>query len=415
MTAVTPAAPSAEGGLGVQVLIEEARAHARRRRRRIALAVAAILAVSAGVFAAVWGSPGAGPAEPGDGARSPAAPAPAGQPRFFADTQGSGEGNSPLQIRESATGALVWRDGRATGTGGVTGLAATGRGDFVIALNMGSGCATRLYRVRLNGSGVPGALSPVGPRLPGMVWSLAAGGGGRVIGYAISGCSKGDPGYLGVLHLPSGRTRQWGGVSLGGVSPGNLALRGPLSMSANGRLLAFAAVSAVSAASPPRSRVTAQSVRVLPTGAPPGAAAGRSHVVFRQAAPGAGTGLSLAAASLSPNGTSVYLCLQSAARTRAAARIAAYDTATGKPRGVIATFTAKGTWPQAGCSSMALDASGRFLLVPDSVHHPAPPSNGVLQHIARIDIATKAMSTVTVKLPGSGGMDQESGMSIVAW
>jgi hypothetical protein len=408
-----PTAPHAGAGAEAQVLIEEARAHARRRRRRIALAVAAVLAVSAGVFAAVWGSAGSGPAGHGNVAGpSAAAPAPAAQPRFFADAQGSGEGNGPLQVRESATGSLVWQDGRAPGSGSVTGLAATGRGGFIIALNMGTGCATRLYHVRLNGRGLPGALSPVGPRLPGMVWSLAAGDGGRVIGYAISGCAKGDPGYLGVLHLPTGQTRQWGGVSLGGVSPGDLALQGPLSMSANGRLLAFAADSI---AGPPGARVTAQSVRVLPTGAPPGAAADRSRVVFRQAAPSVGTGLSLAAASLSPSGTSVYLCLQSTARAHAAEQIATYGTASGSPRRVVTTLTAAGTWPQPGRSAMALDTSGRFLLVPYSVHHPIPPASGVLQRIARIDVATKAVTTVAVKMPGSGGMDQESGMSIIAW
>jgi len=91
------------------------------------------------------------------------------------------------------------------------------------------------------------------------------------------------------------------------------------------------------------------------------------------------------------------------------------DTATGKPRGVITTLTAGGTWPQTGCSSMTLDTSGQFLLVPSSLHQPAPPGTDVLQHVARINIATKAMSTVPVRMPGSGGMDQESGMSILAW
>jgi len=64
---------------------------------------------------------------------------------------------------------------------------------------------------------------------------------------------------------------------------------------------------------------------------------------------------------------------------------------------------------------MTLDTSGRFLLVPYSLHQPAPPGTDVLQHVARINIATKAMSTVPVRMPGSGGMDQESGMSILAW
>jgi hypothetical protein len=407
-----PAAPCAAGDAEAQVLIEEARAHAWRRRRRLALAVVGTLAVTAGVFAAVEGSSGTGPAGRGHATGSPAVvPASAAPPRFFADTQGSGEGNGPLQVRESATGRLVWQDERGTSSS-VTGLAATGRGGFVIALNVASSCATRLYHVRLSGRGLPGALSPLGPTLPGMLWSLAAGDGGQVIGCAISGCAKGGPGYLGVLQVSSGRTRQWGDVGLGGVSSGNLTLEGPLSMSANGRLLAFAAGSI---ARPPDGQVTAQSVRVLPVDAPPGAAATRSHVVFRQTAVSAGAGPRLAAAILSPSGTSVYLCLQSAVRAQTSAKIVRYDTATGKPRGVITTLTGEGTWLLPGCSSMTLDTSGRYLLVPYSLYHPAPPGTDVLQQLARINIATEAKSTVAVRMPGSGGMSQESGMSIVAW
>jgi hypothetical protein len=88
---------------------------------------------------------------------------------------------------------------------GVSALAATGTDSFVIALQVGDGCATRLYRVVLSDRGRPGGLSPVGPELPGSVWSLAATTGGGVIGYAVSGCGKGDPGYIGVFDT---RTQQ---------------------------------------------------------------------------------------------------------------------------------------------------------------------------------------------------------------
>jgi hypothetical protein len=243
------------------------------------------------------------------------------------------------------------------------------------------------------------------------VWSLAAGDGGRVIGYAISGCSKGAPGYLGVLQVPSGRTREWGGISLGGISSGNLALQGQLSISANGRSLAFAA----DAMSQQYGPITGQSVRVLATDAAPGPVARRSRAIYRQAAPGARSGSSLAAASLSPSGTSVYVCRQSATRNVATAEIVAYGTSTGKPRGDIATFTARGTWPQVSCSSMALDSSGRFLLVPYAVHHLGEPSNEVLQQVARIELATRAISTVPVRMPASGGISGEADTSIVAW
>jgi hypothetical protein len=407
---VVPPEPYAEGDVDPQLLIKEARARTRRRRRRLALALAGLLVVTGGVVAVVRSPSGrvAAARRAHDG--SPAV-APAVLPRFFADTQGSGEGNGPLQIRETDTGVLVWQGQRATSAGNVTGLAAVGPGSYVVATNAGGACATRLWRIRPNASGVPDARTPLGPTLPGILWSLAVGDSGRVIGYAISGCSKGASGYLGVLQVPSGRARQWGDVSLGGISSGNLALQGQLSLSANGRLLAFAA----DAISQPDGLITGQSVRLLATDAPPGPVAGRSRVVYRQGAPRAGAGPAPQAASLSPSGTSAYLCLQSATRARATAKIAEYGIPTGKPGGVIATFTATGTWPQVSCSSMSLDSSGRFLLVPYWVNHPTPPSDTVLQRVARIDLATKAISTMPVKLPGSGGISEQSGMAIVAW
>jgi hypothetical protein len=64
---------------------------------------------------------------------------------------------------------------------------------------------------------------------------------------------------------------------------------------------------------------------------------------------------------------------------------------------------------------MALDSSGRFLLVPYAVHHLGEPSNEVLQQVARIELATRAISTVPVRMPASGGISGEAGTSIVAW
>ena len=237
----------------------------------------------------------------------------------------------------------------ATTADAVTGLAATGPRSFVVTMNAPNACATRLYRVRMGAAGLPGALAPIGPTLPGMLWSLAAGAGGRVIGYAVSGCSKGAPGYPGVLQLSSGRARQWGNVSLGGLSSGSLVLQGQLSISANGRLLVFA-TDAMS-----RDGVfTGQSVRVLATDAPPGAVARRSRVVYRQGAPGAAGRLDLAAASISPSGTSVYVCRQAGTRTMATAQVV-------------------------------------------------------------VNLATRATSTVAFRMPGPVGMFEETGTSIVAW
>jgi hypothetical protein len=409
ISSVAPLDPHAEGDVDAQVLIKEARARARRRRIRLALVLISLLVVAASVAAAVR-SPSGKVVTARRGRSRPPVIAPAAAPRFFAVTQGSGEGNGPLEIRQTATGALVWQEQGATSSDDLTGLAAIGAGSYVVARTVGA-CATRLYRVRLSARGLPGTPAPLGPTLPGLLWSLAASDGGRVIGYAISGCSKGAPGYLGVLQVSSGRTREWGGISLGGISSGNLALQGQLSMSANGRSLAFAA----DVMSRQYGPVTGQSVRLLATDAAPGPVTRRSRVIYRQAAPGARSGSSLAAASLSPSGTSVYVCRQSATRTLATAEIVAYGTSTGRPRGVIATFAAKGTWPQLSCSSMALDSSGGFLLVPYAVHDLGRPSTEVVQRVARISLATRARSTVPVRMPASGGISEENGTSIVAW
>ena len=406
---VAPLDPSVDGDVDTQVLIKEARARARRRRMRLALAVICLLVVTVSVVGAVRRPSGNVVTARRDGSR-PTAIAPAAAPRFFADTQGSGEGNGPLEIRQTATGKLVWREQGAASSDSLTGLAATGASGFVVARTVGA-CATRLYRVRLSARGLPGTPAPFGPTLPGQLWSLAAGDGGRVIGYAISGCSKGAPGYLGVLQVSSGRTREWGGISLGGMSSGNLALQGQLTMSANGRSLAFVADSM----SRRYGLITGQGVRVLATDAAPGPVARSSRVVYRHAAPGAKSGSSLTAASLSPGGTSVYVCRQSATRTLATAEIVAYGTGTGSPRRVVATFTAKGTWPQVSCSSMALDSSGGFLLVPYALHHLGQPGTEVVQRVARISLATLARSTVPVRMPASGGISEEDGTSIVAW
>jgi hypothetical protein len=409
------AASSSAGDAEAEALIKEARERARRRRRRLTLGLVSVLVVAASVFAVVRSSSG-GVAQ---GRRKPSAQpaaviAPVAQPRFFADAQGSGEGNGPLQVRAAGTGRLVWQDARTTTADGVTGLAAAGPGSFIVALNATGACATQLYRVRLTAGGQPGALTPFGPALPGELWSLAVGDGGRVIGYAISGCSKGMSGYLGVLRVSTGRTRRWGDVSLGG-SAGNLALQGALSMSANGRLLGFAADTASQASG----LITMQSVRLLNTDAPAGSVAERSRVVYRKAEPRAAGGSDVAAASLSSAGTSIYACLQSVTRNQATAKIVTYGTTPGTPGRTIMTFTARGIAqgyaPLASCSSMTLDTSGRFLLVPYSLHYLSRPSTNVVQRVAKINLATKAISTVAVQMPGSGGISQESGMSIVAW
>jgi hypothetical protein len=303
-------------------------------------------------------------------------------------------------VRDSASGRLAAqsRERAGHGPGGVAALAATAPGRFVAAPPAGPGCATQLYRIRLDGHGHLGVRSPVGPRFRGEMWSLAAGGGGRYIGYALSGCGKGSRGFLGVLDTRTGRTRQWSGVDLGGVSSGDVALTGSLSMPPSGLRLAFAALDATGSG-----RIARQVVRILPTSAPAGTVRQRSHVVLSLPV----TAGHLATVSLSAGGAAFYTCTQARARAGLVTHVAAYRTATGKRQRVLATF--KGSPPASACT-MALDTAGRFLLVPFAI---TPGDRQVLK-AARINVVTGAITALGVRLPASGGMNPATGLN-AAW
>ena len=285
-------------------------------------------------------------------------------PSLFANLVLFSDSYGPLQVRRAATGALITSD--PAGSGAV-GLAAYGDGrDLVIAKPEGARCATRLYRLRLSPRGVPGPLSPVGGVLPGAVYSLAASANGQVIAYTLRGCDKGQPGYLRVLDVRTGRTRQWTGLNIAGISPGRVAISGALSLAASGALLAFPALDTTASG-----RVTAQVVRVLRTGAAAGPVAARSRVVVRGPVPGP----SLAGVALSRDGGSFYLCSVRASRNRRVTTVILRGTATGRPRRTVATLAATGpTFAQQelGCP-LALSTSGSFLLVPYAVRYPKDP------------------------------------------
>jgi hypothetical protein len=389
-----------------EALIKEARRRQRRRRISIGLAVVVLLAGAAGIAAGLTRAGGHSPGRqaprrlPASPATTAAAFGPSGLPRFFADVVTTGEGNELLEVRASASGALVAREEQMAGVdAGVYGLAAVGPDSFVIALQVGDGCTTKIYRVQLSDRGQPDELSPVGPELHGLVWSLAADAGGGVIGYAISGCEKGDPGYIGVYDARTGRSRQWGDVNLGGESPGNVALSGALSMSASGRLLAFTGWNVAG-----NGRNTSQAVRVLPTTAPAGTVAERSHVVLSRPV----STSELTAASLTPSGASFYLCTQTWSRTRLISQVARYRTSNGELQQDLTSL--RGTPSYMGCS-MALDTSGQFLLVPYSLKSARPDS---MLKVAEISTTTGAVVTLTIQLPYGAGMDPPTGMN-TAW
>jgi len=337
-------------------------------------------------------------------APAPSAGARTAPPRFFADlVQGEPGGQSQLQVRDSATGRLVAQDRQILASG----LAALAGGrTFVVAEQVGNSCFTRLYRLRLNGRGEPGQPVPLPiPRLHGVLVSLTASGTGSMLGYATSGCAKGEPGFIGVIHVPSGRTTRWGRVSLGDGNPGNVALNGALSLSSNGRLLAFPALR-LSA----NSTITGQDVRVLPVDAPPGTVAQRSRIV--RAGPYPPAHPLLASAVLSPDGGTLYTCTALAPAGHAV-RLSA-DDSSGRLRRTLATLSVpRSSRPAAGTCPIALDGHGRYLLVPYAVRYPPNPQAGPEARVAMLDISTGRITVLKVSLP-AGGMQPASGL-LIAW
>jgi hypothetical protein len=281
-----------------------------------------------------------------------------------------------------------------------------------------SDCSTRFFRFRLNDQGRPGALTPLGPTLPGDLSSIAASAGGGLIAYEIDGdgCANARNlgSYLGVLDVSTGRTRQWTGVP---------RYSGQLSMSADGRLLAFSQSLAKPGADGGY-QITGYQVRALATDAVPGTVAARSRVVARISPED--SVFSPPTVLLSPTGTSFYLCSQPFAfakpgtkRITETAKIFDYRTATGKPTRVVAAWAESyvnrtGYAPMAlSCSSMALDTSGRYLLVPyrQTFLHPADEYSGGSLTAARISISTGARSDWTLRY----GERESPGAMSIAW
>jgi len=420
--------PQAGSSAEAEALIAEARARARRRRRRIALAVLGAVAVAAGTLTATGVFDGGRPAASASGGAGGAAAVPPGPPPYFIDATSTGSAYSSPEIRASATGRLVastpiGSDPRLRGYDPPYGLAATGPDSFVVGLMTPTDCATQFFRFTINGHGQPGPLTQVGPTRPGDLTSMAVAAGGGLIAYVIngSGCPKlGHASYLGVFDPMTGRTRQWTDVP---------AYVSQLSMSANGRLLAF---SQQLTKPVPQSKgafqITGSQVRVLATDAAPGPLEARSRVAASFSAQE--SQFTAPAVLLSPTGTSFYLCAQPFAFPKRGVRkitntasIVVYRTATGKATGVLASWATSypisadgagsGTAPPApSCSTMALDPSGRFLLVPylATPGDPSQTSTGSLT-AARINTATGARSDWTI----SYGAGQIQGDMSIAW
>jgi len=146
-----------------------------------------------------------------------AAASPPGPPAYFVDATDLAGGYASPVIRASATGKLVaptplGTDPRLHGYDPPYGLAPTGPDSFVVGLMTPSDCSTQFFRFQLNDQGRPGALTQVGPTLPGDLTAMAASAGGGLIASIIDGSGgqkAGRGSYLGVFDPSSGRTVQW--------------------------------------------------------------------------------------------------------------------------------------------------------------------------------------------------------------
>ena len=390
--------------------------------RRVALPVITFAVITLGCAIAGCGAPNQAASRPetlvskhSASSRPLASPGltAAGQPRYFADivrASGSATGAGPVQIRYSATGALVPRQ---PGTYALAITAYDSGRWLLIAQQAGDACASRLYRATLSGRGVLGRLSRIGPRLHGLVWSLAADTDGKIVGTTVAGCEKGQSGYLAVIRIRAGSVRRWGSVNLGGTG-GSLALGFGLSMSADGRLLAF-----TGEATSTGGTNAGQRVWVLRTAAQAGTLAQRSRVVLSRPS----SGPALSSVVLSAAGKSFYLCTVSTTGTVTAhktvkqtAVITARRTSDGTSTSTLAKLTATGVnflGQGFGCP-MAMTPNGRYLFAPYRLHYGNSTSVPPRVSAAVISISSHAWRTVSFQLPGSGGMSVADGIT-VAW
>ena len=385
-----------------------------KRGRPLALAVSAgliLVALTAGCAGTAAAPRAVGAPGTTGSARLSSQASSATTPRYFLDlVQFSGAvSGGQLQVRRSATGALVSQAGSPA-----LGVAPLGRSRFVVAEPAASNsCASRLYRTSISAAGRLRPLSRFGPVVHGQVVSLAAAADARSVGYFVRPCWKSASGYLGVLNVRTGRVRRWGDVNVEG-SAGDISACCSLSLSADGRLAIFGG-----AALGPRGVITGQRVWALATSARAGTLARRSRVVLARPE----SGPQFDSVLLRPDGTSFYLCAVSTYGTPSAHRtvtqaavVTARQTSDGAPIRTLATLTASGATFESegfGCP-IAASPAGNYLLVAYSLRYARVTTTGPLVRAARVDIATKARTQISFRLPGSAGMSVASGISI-AW
>jgi hypothetical protein len=260
-------------------------------------------------------------------------------PRFYVTAWGS------LIMRDSSTGKITGQLSPPHGMSFAVVAATAGDRTFVTAgeLITRQGCTAQLYSFRLNELGQPGPLTPLHITVPGnfnVTGGFAVTPDGRTIASTTFLCGQGQQ-ELRVINRATGRTRIW-------TNP--LAFSGDLSLSADGRLLAFIPLGE-------------SATRLLRTSAPAGSVAARSRPVSR----GMVWGI------LASNGRSLYGCTVSQERGAPSAGVVQHGTvtyyqqsiATGRRKTLVSWHNV--AWPY--CTA-TLDPSGRYLLIQYPVNVP---------------------------------------------
>ena len=241
---------------------------------------------------------------------------------------------------------------------------------FVVAATpvRGPDCHTWFYRFSLGPQGRPTGWAPLAvPEVTGEVRynnALATSRDGNVLAYSASTCTQNSSSQVGVIHLDTRKVRTWS--TLWPAVPRNLSL------SANGALLSF--VGNPSSGTKNDSQVE-DAVWTLRTNAAPGPVA--SH--YRKVLHAAG---GVQSAILSPTGAITFAMTASDPRKPTASEnVNAYNTATGKPLGLVQAVRYLTDGP-----GFTPDASGQYVLV--------YPGNTPL--IQELNLTARRLMTVSV-------------------
>jgi len=235
----------------------------------------------------------------------------AAQPRYYLGIQ-----TSPHGPTEYAFTAYVYSAATGQRTGQLTlprsdlwvrAAASLGNGAYVVAATKDwprFGCRSWLYQFRLTAGGQPTGLKPFVPQVPGWARQLGGSGNGRLAVLTTSTCIRGRTQPMNshddratAIWLPSGATTSWSPWPRGSnLVPEDVVP--PASLSADGRLLAFVAISG----QPLDFGLYEQAAYVMLTGQVSGPAARRYRLVVN---PRGANGV--IAAALSPNGRVTFV------------------------------------------------------------------------------------------------------------